>query len=374
MRRGRRLTFIIVTIVSAAIATWLPAIPAHAVQGTVKVSRSGQTAISCPFGSAAATLVSLVFTCGNVKIENMPGYNARVQALTGSSQNNLVIAGFKMTNLGASATVEISANHKFTTTDTNALRSYGIGLNVTFSRKNASNIAIAATGNQIKRKGSYTYYDNGGHEFTDQIGGAVGSGTELIFAPSGTSPSSYTAPIPPLTANESNRSCANLTGTNPPCEPGEKLTSVLTLILTQVGDVAQVSGGDHTVSGGDGCVNAFLASLTVALRMQQNTPNPKIDLSDKGYMIVELLCNDDFPCEAVDQGTLLFGPAPASPVSVQMKDVDGDGDNDLRVKVSNQQHGIVLGDTAATLSGTANVPGCEDPIDFDALVGFYTVP
>ena len=65
--------------------------------------------------------------------------------------------------------------------------------------------------------------------------------------------------------------------------------------------------------------------------------------------------------------------AGAIPVSVKSKDVNGDGSVDLQIKVAQQDTGIVCGDTSATLSGTANIPGVG-AVDFDPIVGFFTDP
>ncbi|HME93834.1 MAG TPA: hypothetical protein VKN16_06425, partial [Methylomirabilota bacterium] len=70
-----RLIFIIAVIVSAAIAVWLPAVPAHAVTGSVQVFRppNSTTAVAtCNFGSATATAFTLP-SCGGVSITQRPG-------------------------------------------------------------------------------------------------------------------------------------------------------------------------------------------------------------------------------------------------------------------------------------------------------------
>jgi hypothetical protein len=149
---------------------------------------------------------------------------------------------------------------------------------------------------------------------------------------------------------------------------------VVTVVLTQTNDLVTIPGGDHTIAGTDGDeIDTILGSLSLALQLHQNTPNFRVNPNDNGHLTVELLCNPDFPCEFVDQSSLLFGPGGASPKSVKSKDVNGDGSVDLQIKVRQQDTGIVCGDTSATLSGTATIPG-GGTFDFDAIVGFFTGP
>src|SRR5262245_11257171 len=98
MRQRPRVTLIVTTIVAAVLAEWLPAVPAHAVQGTITVSRPGVANATCSFGSAGATIVDLdtISTCagvvGNVKITDRGSTTpAQAVALSGASQNQLVI-------------------------------------------------------------------------------------------------------------------------------------------------------------------------------------------------------------------------------------------------------------------------------------------
>ncbi|HME96828.1 MAG TPA: hypothetical protein VKN16_21710, partial [Methylomirabilota bacterium] len=126
---------------------------------------------------------------------------------------------------------------------------------------------------------------------------------------------------------------------------------------------------------------AVLAALSAAATLQQNTPNPVININDNGFLAVNLICNlgtpttgaGAFPCETVDQGSLRFGPALAQPKSVQLKDVNNDGVMDLKATFANQETGIMCSDTMATLSGTNILPGFG-PVQFDAPVGFGTSP
>ncbi|HEX7785389.1 MAG TPA: hypothetical protein VF653_04140, partial [Methylomirabilota bacterium] len=212
---------IIATIVSAAIAVWLPAVPAHAVTGSVQVIRGGTTT-TCSFGSATVTAVTLP-SCGGVTITQRPGGATPAQAAalaTSGSQNQVVIRNALIKNTGAGATVRITASHLFSSTvvASTAQRSYAIGLNASFARKNSSNILVLATGNSITKTGSYTYACTG---CTDGIGGAVGGGTTLSYVvPSIGSTTLNTIPIPAPSASESPRNCASF---GKGCGPGETL-------------------------------------------------------------------------------------------------------------------------------------------------------
>ena len=389
-----RLIFIIAVIVSAAIAVWLPAVPAHAVTGSVQVFRppNSTTAVAtCNFGSATATAFTLP-SCGGVSITQRPGGTTPAQAAalaTSGSQNQVVIRNALIKNTGAGATVRITASHTFSSTvvASTAQRSYAIGLNASFARKNASNIAVLATGNSITKTGSYTYACTG---CTDGIGGAVGGGTTLSYpVPAIGSTTLNTIPIPAPSASESPRNCASF---GKGCGPGETLGTVLTIVLSQTNDSVTIPGGDHTAAGGcprnpaPGCdpdvfPEAVLAALSAAATLQQNTPNPVININDNGFLAVNLICNlgtpttgaGAFPCETVDQGSLRFGPALAQPKSVQLKDVNNDGVMDLKATFANQETGIMCSDTMATLSGTNILPGFG-PVQFDAPVGFGTSP
>src|SRR4029453_8738886 len=152
-----RLSFIIAMIVAAAIAVWLPAVPAHALTGSVTAR-----GVTCNFGSATATTVTLPASCGGVTISARPGTAAAQAAalVSSGSQNQVVIRNALIKNTQAgSVTVRITANHTFSSTvvASTAQRAYGIGLNASFARKNSSNIAVLATGNSITKTGSYTY-------------------------------------------------------------------------------------------------------------------------------------------------------------------------------------------------------------------------
>ena len=386
-----RLTFIIAIIVSAALAVWLPAVPAHAVTGSVQVIRPGQTTVTCNFGSATATAVTLP-SCGGVSITQRPGGTTPAQAAalaTSGSQNQVVNRNALIKNTGLGRTVKITANPTFSSTvvASPAQRSYSIGLNASFSRKNASNIAVLATNNSITKTGSYTYGCSG---CTDGIGGSTVGGTTLSYpVPSIGSTTLNTIPIPAPSASESPRNCANF---GKSCGPGETLGTVLTIVLSQQNDSVTIPGGDHTAAGGcpkkpepgcdpDAFPEAVLAALSAAATLQQNTPNPVININDNGFLAVNLICNmgsaetgaGAFPCETVDQGSLRFGPALAQPKSVQLKDVNNDGVIDLKATFANQETGITCSDTMATLSGTNILPGFG-PVQFDAPVGFGTSP
>ena len=392
-----RITFIIAVIVSAAIAVWLPAVPAHAL--TVVIC--GKT-----LGSATATTVNLAgpYSCGatnNITISNQPGFTAQAAALvTNGSQNQVVIRNLVITKTDTSSTttapMTINASHLFASVVINstAQRAYGIGMNATFTRK-VNNIVVLASGNKITKTGSYTY--NGK---TDQIGGspqpggAVGSGTPLNFGPIATSGSTSqnTIPLPSPNAKESPRNCTSL---GAGCANGETLTTVLQVTLTKQNDLVTIPGGDHTIGGGcskkddkncgqpgsekltTGYVDAIVGSLTAAAQLQQNTPNSGINPNDSGFLTVTLLCNADFRCENVDQGSLRFGvqraPGPALPVSVKLSDINNDGFKDLQIKVDNQQTGIDCSDSMAVVSGLVDFPELGFfGVEFDAPVGFST--
>lgn len=374
-----RLTFIIAIIVSAATAVWLPATPAHALTGSVTAR-----GITCNFGSATATTVTLPASCGGVTISARPGTAAAQAAalVTSGSQNQVVIRNALIKNTQAgSVTVRITANHTFSSTvvASTAQRAYAIGLNASFARKNASNIAVLATGNSLTKTGSYTYACTG---CADGIGGAVGGGTTLSYTvPSIGSTTLNTIPIPAPSASESPRNCASF---GKGCGPGETLGTVLTVVLSQVNDLVTIPGGDHTAAGGcprnpaPGCdptvfPDAILGALSAQATLQQNTPNPEVNINDNGFLAVNLICNPAFLCETVDQGSLRFGPAGARPKAVQLKDVNNDGVIDLKATFANQDTGITCSDTMATLSGTNTFPGFG-LLEFDAPVGFGTSP
>jgi hypothetical protein len=382
--RGPRRIFIVASLVFAAIAGWLPAVPAHAVTGTVKVFRPPSTLVAtCNFSGGAN--VTLPASCGTVTIARRPGAPtpAEVAAVVGASQNQVVIRNLLIRNGGATAKVEIDARHLFTGVNTNSARAYAIGLNASFSRKNAVGVGILAAGDQVAKQGFYTYFDNGGGtERTDQIGLGVGTGTNLSYTvPSAGSTTANTIPVPAPSATESNRRCADFAGSGGCDTLGERLRTVLSVTLAQ-NDQVTIPGGAHNCSGdatnkdgtSPGC-NAVLGALTAVARLHQNTPKSvRVNPFDNGQLTVELLCNDDFPCENVDRASLQFGPGGAQPESVTLKDLNGDGSKDLRIKVRQQETGITCDDTSATLTGTAAFPGLPDPQSFDAIVGFYTGP
>jgi hypothetical protein len=381
-----RRTFTIAIIVSAALAVWLPVVPAHALTGSVTAR-----GVTCNFGSATATTVTLPASCGGVTISARPGTAAAQAAalVSSGSQNQVVIRNALIKNTQAgSVTVRITASHLFGTTvvASTAQRAYGIGLNASFARKNSSNIAVLAAGNSISKTGSYTYPCTG---CTDGIGGAVGVGSTLSYlVPSIGSTTLNTIPIPAPSASESPRNCASF---GKGCGPGETLGTVLTVVLGQVNDLVTIPGGDHTVAGGcprnpaPDCdpaafPDAILAALSAVATLQQNTPNPVINIGDSGFLAVNLICNSGsperpvaFPCETIDQGSLRFGPGLAQPKSVQLRDIDNNGVIDLKATFDNREIGVTCSDTMATLSGTNILPGFG-PVDFDAPVGFGTSP
>jgi hypothetical protein len=272
--------------------------------------------------------------------------------------------------------VEIDGRHKFASVNTNSPRSYGIGLNASFSRI-VNGVLKLASGNQVTKQGFYTYFDDEGEtELTDQIGLGVGAGSPLSYTvPSAGSTSANTIPLPMLSARESNRRCADFAGSGGCDTAGERLRTVLSVTLTNQNDKATIPGGDHTIAGeeADGFVDAVLASLTAVARLHQKKSDARINPFDDGHLTVELLCNPSFPCKNVDRASLRFGPLKAIPKCVKLKDVNGDGDADLRIKVAQQHTGIESGHTDATLSGTIVFPSFG-PVDFDAIVGFYTAP
>jgi hypothetical protein len=388
MRRGPRLTFIIATIVSAAIVACLSAIPAHAVQGTIKVTRSTGT-ITCSFGSAAATSVDLDTACNgtsSVQITDKSGTTGAKaeRLLVSGSQNQLVIKNITLKNNGTSAaTIEIDVNHTFSDVNTNALRSYGIGNQASFDRKNSQGATILAVGNSIKKRGFFTYFDSGAQCIAPAVSDGTGACRDEIASersysvPSTGSTSQNTIPIPSQTINESSRTCANLMS-SAPCSLGEKLRTVLTVVLRDPGDLVTIPGGDHTIAGSnDGEVNAALAVLSLALRFHQNTRNARVNPFDMGTVTMEVLCNPSISCEInVDPTSFRFGPFHAEPKNdPKLVDVDKDGDQDWQINFNQQDTGIVCGDSSATLSGIArfpNLPNQEFP--FDAIVGFYTDP
>ena len=381
-----RLSFIIAMIVAAAIAVWLPAVPAHALTGSVTAR-----GVTCNFGSATVTTVTLPASCGGVTISARPGTAAAQAAalVSSGSQQQVVIRNALIKNTQAgSVTVRITANHTFSSTvvASTAQRAYSIGLNASFARKNASNIAVLATGNSITKTGSYTYPCTG---CTDGIGGAVGGGSTLSYTvPSIGSTTLNTIPIPAPSASESPRNCLSF---GKSCGPGETLGTVLTVVLSQVNDLVTIPGGDHTAAGGcprnpaPGCdptvfPDAVLGALSAVATLQQNTPNPVINVNDQGQLAVNLICNvgespdaPAFKCDTVDQASLRFGPAGAQPKSVQLKDLNNDGVIDLKATFFNEDTGITCSDTMATLSGTNTFPGVG-LLEFDAPVGFGTSP
>ena len=389
-----RLTFIIAVIVSAAIAVWLPAVPAHAVSGSVSVN-----GVSCALVVVNATTSTLPGSCNGVTITPQPGFAAaQAAALTVSgSQNSLVIRNAVIKNTGGgtrTVTIDVSQFFSSVVINSTAQRAYGIGMNATFSRKNASGILVLASGDKITKQGFYIYNGKSDQIGGDpQPGGAVGTGTTLSYGPIATSGSTTqnTIPLPSPSAKESPRNCTSL---GAGCTNGETLRTVLTVTLTALNDLVTIPGGDHTVSGGctkkddKNCgqpgseklttayVDAILASLTAAAQLQQNTPNASINPNDSGFLTVNLLCNVDFRCENVDQGSLRFGHppgGPAMPVDVRLVDLNHDGFKDLQIKVDNQQTGIVCEDVMAVVTGLVDFPNLGFfGVEFDAPVGFST--
>jgi len=361
-----RLTFIVATIV-AAIAAWLPAIPAHAVGVKITVNNAAcftsgalTPPSTTPLTVTLATTTPL--TCGQVTIASKPGTAGAQVAAIGSGQNQLVIRNAVITNNGATAaTVKIEATHRFTLTAVPTNRSYGITLSASFSRKNASGILILAGNNSITKSGSFTY----------STGSPGTIGPKSFSVPTAGSTTQNTVPIPGFSATATG-ACAS-------CLAREDLGTTLSVVLNNQKDVVTIPGGDVTVAGdgGDGFVNAVIASHTVAARLQQNTPIARINPFDNGFLTVELLCNPDFPCGNVVLNDplfpLLFGPAGARPKSVKSKDVNGDGSVDLQLKFAQQDTGITCSDTEATVSGAINFTNFPD-FPFDAIVGFYTDP
>jgi hypothetical protein len=367
-----RITVIIATIILAALAAWLPAVPAHAVQVTITVNGAVcfNSLTASPAIPATAITVNLPAVCGPVSIATKPGTPGAQAAAVGSGQNQLVIRNAVITNNGTgAATVVIDARHTFSvaTSVSANRRSYGIGLNASFSRKNAANVAVLAAGNTITKTGTFTYTNTAGATFT----GAIGSGINFTIPAAG-SVTQNTIPVPGLSSIATGQcTSAVLSGV---CLNQEGLRTLLTVKLNNQRDLVTIPGGDHTVSGddGDGFVNAVVNSLTVAARVK-GTPGLRVNPNDNGFLFVYLLCNVDFPCENVDQASLRFGPGNAKPKSVKLKDVDGDGFADLELKVRQPDTGITCNDTEASVTGTTDFPGFPS-FGFDAIAGFYTGP
>lgn len=379
-----RLSFIIATMVSAAIAVWLPAVPAHALN--LLIQANNQTCVSINAGSTATVSIPTgTRNCGTltgaITISSRPGTTAQVLALSPSgSQNQVVIKNvvIKNNNLSSGVVVKITANHLFASTvvASPAQRAYGIGLNASFTRL-VNGTAVLAANNAITKTGSYTYSCPG---CTDQIGGLVfnpPNPSTGYTVPSVGSTSLNTIPIPAPSLSESPRNCASF---GKGCTTGETLQTIVTIFLGKAGDLVTIPGGDHTAAGGCGknemnCdptvfPNAILGALSAAATLQQNTPNPSVNPNDKGSLAVNLICNLAFSCETVDQGSLRFGPAGARPTSVQLKDLNNDGIVDLKATFANQQTGIMCdGENMTTLSGTNTFPGFG-LLEFDAPVGF----
>ena len=378
--RATRFSFIIAVIVSAAIAVSLPATPAHALTVSVKVNSNAP----CNYSNTISPVNLAGITCSGITISNQSGSTAQAVALaTSGSQNQVVIRGVVIKNTsGGFVQVVITATHTFSSTvvASPASRAYGIALNASFARKDASNNLVLATGNGIIKRGSYFYSCTG---CADQIGGgAVGVGQDLTYAvPSIGSTSLNTIPTPAPSASESPRNCASF---GKSCGPGETLQTIITVNLSKPNDTVTIPGGDHTAAGG--CAkkadpncdpaafpNAVIAALSGAATLQQNTPNPLVNINDNGQLAVNLLCNVAFSCETVDPASLRFGPAGAQPKSVKLADLNNDGVVDLKATFANQDTGIACGDTMATLRGTNIFPGFG-LLEWDTPVGFGTSP
>src|SRR5262245_7197287 len=378
-----RLSFMIAMMVSAAIAVWLPAVPAHALNLLIQANSPAlglKTCVSINAGSATTVNIPAAAAGCGITITSRPNTTAQVLALSPSgSQNQVVIKNVVIKNIsGSGVVVTITANHLFASTvvASPAQRAYGIGLNGSFTRL-VNGSAVLAADNAITKTGSYTYSCNG---CTDQIGGLVNNplnpSTGYTVPPTG-STSLNTIPIPAPSLSESPRNCQSF---GKGCTTGETLQTIVTIFLKINGDLVTVPGGDHTVAGGCGkkeqnCdpaafPNAILAALSAAATLQQNTPNPSVNPNDNGFLAVNLICSLAFPCTTIDQGSLRFGPFGAQPKSVQLRDVNNDGIVDLKATFANQETGIVCGgENMTTLSGTNNLPGFG-LLEFDAPVGF----
>ena len=95
---------------------------------------------------------------------------------------------------------------------------------------------------------------------------------------------------------------------------GERLRTLVTVVLSQTNDLVTIPGGDHTIAGDNAdAVDAVLGALSLSLQFQQNTPNFRVNPFDNGHLTLNLFCNPDFPCQFVDQSTLRFGAGRGDP-------------------------------------------------------------
>ena len=404
MRRGPRVTFVIATIVSAAIAASLPAVAVHAAEVTVKVFRppTAGTPVTCRAGTPSGALQVTLPACGSIAITPRPGATtaAQVAALVGASSNQVVIRNALIKNNGALARVVIEGSHEFTlasTVDVNFnSRSYGIGLNASFSRKNANGVTILAAGDSIVKRGFYAYFTqaNGSSIWVeDQVGAGppipaplpnpfpgIPQGVAVSYSvPGSGSTTQNTIPVPAPSAKEPatglTRKCVDLVplieGT---CVPNKERLGTVIEITLALNDQVTIPNGDHTfVAETEAERDAIAAALSPQAVLHQNTRNARVNPNDSGHLSVHLLGNESFHVENVNQTSLLFGPGGAIPVSVQLKDINKDGFNDLDIKVHQPDTGIECGDTTATLTGLVGFAGVGN-VEFNATVGFYTGP
>jgi len=117
------------------------------------------------------------------------------------------------------------------------------------------------------------------------------------------------------------------------------------------------------LSGAVECVPAAEAPVPLLLDVLPGSESAVVNARSKGRTPMALLGIDGLDLEALAAGTIVVGPAEATPVAVHLADVDGDGYGDLVLHVPTQELGLAPGPhelcATATPAQGAAVRGCE---------------
>jgi hypothetical protein len=111
---------------------------------------------------------------------------------------------------------------------------------------------------------------------------------------------------------------------------------------------AVAAGGDHSLA------IAAPEPLRLAIDIEPGSKANPIEPFSRGVIPVAILGSDGFDLDAIDAGTLVFGPGEAAPAHRQCphhEDVNADGSLDLVSHYRTEEAGIAVGDSEACLAG-----------------------
>ena len=96
-----------------------------------------------------------------------------------------------------------------------------------------------------------------------------------------------------------------------------------------------------------------MQTITVGIDIRPGAGPNNVRPGSTGTIPVAILSGGGFDATTVDQSTVKFGPAGASPIpgTARTTDVDRDGDLDLVLQFYTADTGIACGDTSASLTG-----------------------